>query len=78
MGHADGLPLQSKEMGWDRTLPWEPLLTRLKEKTRGRLVLTDRNEIPPDPQTLATLSATERQRFAKHVVVIDDHVDYTL
>ena len=41
----------SKEMGWDRTLPWAPLLTRLKEKTRGRLVLTDRNEIPPDPQT---------------------------
>ena len=69
----------SKEMGWDRTLPWTPLLTRLKEKTRGRLVLTDRNEIPPDPKTIdPTLSATERERFAEQVVVTDDHVDYML
>jgi hypothetical protein len=69
----------SKEMGWDRTLPWTPLLTRLKEKTRGRLVLTDRNEIPPDSKTIdPTLSATERERFAEQVVVTDDHVDYML
>lgn len=69
----------SKEMGWDRTLPWTPLLTRLKEKTRGRLILTDRNEIPPDPKTIdPTLSATERERFAEQVVVTDDHVDYML
>jgi hypothetical protein len=69
----------SKEMGWDRTLPWTPLLTRLKEKTRGRLVLTDRNEIPPDSKTIdPTLSATERERFAEQVVVTGDHVDYML
>ncbi|MEY2544724.1 MAG: hypothetical protein QOE81_2185 [Verrucomicrobiota bacterium] len=68
----------SKEMGWDRTLPWTPLLNRLKEKTRGRLVLTDRNEISPDPKTLDALSAAERKRFAEQVVVTDDHVDYTL
>ena len=68
----------SKEMGWDRTLPWTPLLKRLKEKTRGRLVLTDHNEIPPDPKTLDTLSKTERERFAEQVLVTDDHVDYTL
>jgi len=68
----------SKEMGWDRTLPWAPLLTRLKDKTRGRLVLTDPNEIPPDPKTLDALSPTEQQRFAKQVVVTDNHVDYTL
>jgi len=68
----------SKEMGWDRTLPWTPLLNRLKEKTRGRLVLTDHNEIPPDPKTLNALSAPEQQRFAKQVVVTDEHVDYTL
>lgn len=68
----------SKEMGWDRTLPWAPLLKRLAEKTRGRLVLTDRNEIPPDPKTLGALSETERERFAEQVVVTDDHVDYTL
>ena len=69
----------SKKMGWDSTLPWTPLLTRLKEKTRGRLVLTDRAEIPPTPQTLdPTLSTVERDRFAKQVIVTDDHVDYTL
>jgi hypothetical protein len=59
-------------------LPWEPLLKRLEEKTRGRLVLTDRKEKPPDPKKLETLSATERKRFAKQVVVTDNWVDYTL
>jgi hypothetical protein len=69
----------SKKMGWDRTLPWAPLLTRLKEKTRGRLVLTDHAEIPPNPATLdPTLSAEERARFAKQVAIADDHVDYVL
>jgi hypothetical protein len=69
----------SKKMGWNRTLPWAPLLTRLKEKTRGRLVLTDHAEIPPTPDTLdPSLSNEERQRFAKQVVVTDDHVDYVL
>jgi hypothetical protein len=68
----------SKKMGWDRTLPWTPLLDRLKQKTRGRLVLTDRAEIPPDPKTLNALSTIEQQRFAQQVVVSDDHVDYVL
>lgn len=69
----------SKKMGWDRTLPWGPLLTRLKEKTRGRLVLTDHAEAPPTPATLdPTLSNEEKQRFAKQVNVTDDHVDYAL
>lgn len=69
----------SKKMGWDRTLPWTPLLNRLKEKTRGRLVLTDRAEVPPTPATLdRTLSAEERARFAKQVFVTNDHVDYVL
>ena len=69
----------SAKMGWDRTLPWAPLLQHLKEKTRGRLVLTDRAEVPPTPQTLdPKLSNAERERFAKQVVVTDDYVDYTL
>ena len=69
----------SKKMGWDRTLPWNPLLKRLKEKTRGRLVLTDHAEIPPTPATLdPTLSSDERDHFAKQVTVTDDHVDYML
>jgi hypothetical protein len=69
----------SKKMGWDRTLPWAPLLNRLKEKTRGRLVLTDHAEVPPTPATLdPTLSAEERAHFAKQVAVTDEHVDYVL
>lgn len=68
----------SKKMNWDRTLPWKPLLDRLTEKTRGRLVLTDRKETPPDPQKLAELSAAERTRFAKQVVPVDEFVDYIL
>jgi hypothetical protein len=69
----------SKIMGWDRTLPWDPLLKRLKEKTRGRLILTDRNETPPTRNSLDdTLSSDEKQRFEEQVEVTGEHVDYTL
>ena len=69
----------SKKMGWDRTLPWPQLLERLKEKTRGRLVLTDRAEVAPTAATLdPTLSSEERDRFNNQVFVSDDHVDYVL
>ena len=67
----------SKAMNWDRTLPWEPLLTRLGEVTRGRLILTDVAEKPPVAAKLAALSPAERKRFAKAVVVKDGWVDYT-
>jgi hypothetical protein len=67
----------SKAMNWDRTLPWQPLLTRLGEVTRGRLVLTDRAAVPPVAAKLALLSPAERKRFAKAVTVTDDFVDYT-
>jgi hypothetical protein len=71
--------VMSKKMGWDRTLPWPQLLDHLKTKTRGRLVLTDRTEIPPTAATLdPTLSAAERDRFKNQVIVTDDHVDYLL
>jgi hypothetical protein len=69
----------SKEMGWDRTLPWPKLLGRLKEKTRGRLVLTDRAEVAPTPDTLdPTLSKAERARFSEQVFVTNDYLDYVL
>jgi hypothetical protein len=67
----------SKAMNWDRTLPWKPLLTRLGEVTRGRLILTDVEEPPPVAATLAALSPAERKRFAKAVVVKNGWVDYT-
>jgi hypothetical protein len=67
----------SKAMNWDRTLPWQPLLTRLGEMTRGRLILTDRAAEPPLASKLALLSPAERKRFAKALTVTDEYVDYT-
>lgn len=67
----------SKAMNWDRTLPWQPLLTRLGEVTRGRLILTDIAAVPPVAAKLTALSPAERKRFAKEVVVSDRYVDYT-
>ena len=63
---------------WDRTLPWAPLLDRLAEKTRGRLILTDRSETPPDPQKLAELSPSERARFASQVSVTSEWIEWRL
>ncbi|HEX8280068.1 MAG TPA: hypothetical protein VF551_01720 [Chthoniobacterales bacterium] len=68
----------SEAEGWSRTLPWQPLLDRLAEKTRGRLILTDQNETPPDPKKLTALSAAERTRFAQQVAVTKGWVDFTL
>ncbi len=67
----------SKAMNWDRTLPWQPLLTRLGEVTRGRLILTDPATDPPVASELKLLSPAERKRYAKAVTVTDDYVDYT-
>ena len=67
----------SKAMNWDRTLPWQPLLTRLGEMTRGRLILTDRAAAAPVAAELALLSPAERKRFAKAVTVTEEYVDYT-
>ena len=66
----------SKAMNWDRTLPWQPLLTRLGEVTRGRVVLTDTAIDPPVAAKLTALSPAERKRFAKAVVVQRGWVDY--
>jgi hypothetical protein len=68
----------SKAMRWDRTLPWTPLLNALREKTRGRLVLTDSKETPPQPKSLKNLSVVERRRFKEQVKVTPEWVDYTL
>jgi peptide subunit release factor 1 (eRF1) len=68
----------SAKMKWDTTLPWEPLLKRLREKTRGRLILTDRKEAAPKAAALKDLLPSERKQFAKQVLVSKDHVDYVL
>lgn len=68
----------SKKKHWDRTLPWTPLLDRLRERTRGRLILTDTKEEPPRPGNLALLSPSEQKRFAKQVTINDHWVEYIL
>jgi hypothetical protein len=68
----------SRKKHWDRTLPWQPLLDRLAEKTRGRLIYTDAKEIPPDANKLKNLSSREQQRYAKQVTVTTGWVDYML
>ena len=67
----------SKAMNWDRTLPWQPLLTRLGEMTRGRLILTDPASAAPEAAALTLLSPAERKRFAKAVTVTEQYVDFT-
>jgi hypothetical protein len=67
----------SEKMNWDRTLPWQPLLTRLGEMTRGRLILTDVKAKPPDDDALRLLSAAERKRFDKQVKIEGLYIEYT-
>ena len=67
----------SKAMNWDRTLPWQPLLTRLGEVTRGRLILTDRAAVAPVASKLTALSPAERKRFAKAVTVTEQYIEFT-
>jgi hypothetical protein len=68
----------SKVMHWDRTLPWEPLLKRLREITRGRLIFTDSKEKAPDSTKLTELSPAEQKRFAKRISVTNHWIDFTL
>jgi hypothetical protein len=57
----------SKKKHWDRTLPWQPLLNRLGERSRGRMVLTDTSVTPPVAADLTDLTPAERMRFEKQV-----------
>ncbi len=68
----------SKAKHWDRTLPWQPLLDRLKEITRGRLILTDVSEQPPLAASLKTLTPAERQKFERQFSITALTVDYEL
>jgi hypothetical protein len=65
----------SEKMGWDRTLPWKPLLDRMRENTRGRLILTDKAEPAPDT---SGLTPAERKRFAARVKIAAEWVDFSL
>ena len=68
----------SRKKHWDRTLPWDPLLERLAEKSRGRLILTDLKQPAPVAEDLENLDPLERARFAEQVTVKRQWVDYCL
>jgi hypothetical protein len=59
-------------------MPFPPLFQRLLEKTRGRVVLADASETPPDPKKLTALTATERKRFAQTVTTRGLFIDINL
>lgn len=65
----------SKAMGWDRTLPWEPLLKKMRENTRGRLIFTDQAEPLPDT---SKLTPAEQKRFDSRVKIAPGWVDFSL
>ncbi len=68
----------SKTKHWDRTLPWQPLLNRLEEVTRGRLILTDVTEQPPLSASLKNLTPAERKKFERQFSIQALTVDYEL
>ncbi|MBC7981345.1 MAG: hypothetical protein H7Y36_12350 [Armatimonadetes bacterium] len=63
---------------WDRTLPWPPLLNRLREITRGRLILTDVAQPAPSPAKLKDLTPAERKRFKNQVTTNKHWVEFLL
>ena len=61
---------------WD--MPYPPLWKRLKEKTRGRVVLAEPGADLPDKTELKNLTATERKQFQQNVVASDIAIDVFL
>jgi beta-lactamase superfamily II metal-dependent hydrolase len=57
------------------SMPFPPLWDRLKEKTRGRVMLSDSDAALPDDAALSHLTATERKRFKQNVVASDIAID---
>lgn len=71
MTHRDLIALipvskaMAKKKKWK--MPFAPLHRRLLEKTRGRVLLADADELPPDAALLDKLTATERKKFTEMV-----------
>lgn len=59
-------------------MPFAPLHKRLKEKTRGRVVLADATELLPKADQLAALTATERKQFERSVTTTELFIDVML
>jgi hypothetical protein len=64
---------QAKKSGWGK-MPFVPLVSRLKEKTSGRLVVSD--EAVPSAQDLSTLMDKERKGFLENLAVGPDELYY--
>jgi hypothetical protein len=69
---------QAASMGYARTMPWPSLTDRLKERTKGRLLLSDTTHPGPTDEDLRELSAADRARFKKQVSVTPLYIDVTL
>ncbi len=57
---------EASKAGWDE-MPFNPLVTRLQERTDGRLVFSDADLPPPSGSELANLSPSRRNEFDKHL-----------
>lgn len=68
----------AKKKRWNMPLP--PLWTRLEEKTRGRVVLTDRDAQLPGDEKLGALSKAELKRFRQNIKLAPDnsYLDFIL
>ena len=65
---------KAEAQGW--AMPYEPMFTRLKEKTHGRILIAD--DGLPAAADLAGLSAAARKRFLDAVKVAPLWIDYTI
>ena len=59
----------AKKKKWK--MPFAPLHRRLLERTRGRLLLADADEPPPDPALLGKLTPSERKRFREMITTTE-------
>ena len=82
MTHRDLLALvpvnkaMARKKKWK--MPFAPLYQRLKEKTRGRVVLADATEPLPKSKQLTALTGTERKQFREAVTASELFIDVAL
>ncbi|MBK8341534.1 MAG: hypothetical protein IPK99_16860 [Flavobacteriales bacterium] len=69
---------QAASLGYARTMPWPSLVSRLKERTKGRMLLSDSTRKAPSDTDLKDLSDAARTRFDKTVSITPLYIDVTL
>lgn len=67
---------QAMKNRW-REMPFEPLVKRLNEKTRGRVVFSDTKKAVPAEVNLPDLSASQKKTFLNGLTVHDDYYEYS-